>query len=205
MLYILPNLCTTASLFCGFMGIVNAIAENFENAALMILLPCFFDILDGRIARLTDTCSDFGAQYDSLVDIVALGVTPGILVYSLTADAYGWNTVIASFLFWTCSALRLARFNVQLNQVKATKSFVGLPMTTSAATIAMVVLFYSHSRTLINLDIQKGIIVFTTCAISILMVSSIPYNSPKPQRSQIYHEKEVPSRALDSVYCCGRE
>src|SRR5512139_3217304 len=125
--YIVPNLFTTANLFAGFFGIVSAIDGKFELAAMAILVSCVFDILDGKVARLTKATSRFGVEYDSLADLVAFGVGPGILIYLYGLKDFerlGW---LAAFVFVACGALRLARFNVQV-EVSSKKYFTGLPI-----------------------------------------------------------------------------
>ncbi|MGH7831115.1 MAG: CDP-alcohol phosphatidyltransferase family protein, partial [Candidatus Binatia bacterium] len=109
-IYILPNMITTASLFCGFFSIVNSINGEYLRAAWMILLAGVFDLLDGRVARLTRTHSDFGIEYDSLCDLASFGLAPAILAYTWTLhhfNQFGWA---AAFLFFACGALRLAAF-----------------------------------------------------------------------------------------------
>ncbi len=116
--YILPNLLTTASLFCGFYGIVASLQQDFHRAALAVLASFFFDGLDGRIARATRTTSQFGVEYDSLADLVAFGVTPAVMAMSWALTPSGRLGWLAAFLYTACGALRLARFNVQIAQIQ---------------------------------------------------------------------------------------
>ena len=112
-IYLLPNLCTTGSLFFGFYSIVHAIGHDYYRASMAIFISAIFDLLDGRIARITRSESDFGVEYDSLVDLASFGLAPGVLIYTWSLQGFqkfGW---IASFLFFACGALRLARFNCQ--------------------------------------------------------------------------------------------
>src|SRR4029077_6332243 len=129
--YILPSLFTSAGLFAGFYSIIATLGHQFRLAAIMILLAQLCDILDGRVARLTRAMSSFGIQYDSLADLVAFGVAPGILVYQWALRGFGrWGWLAAS-LYVACSALRLARFNVQIGSVEK-RHFLGLPTPAAA-------------------------------------------------------------------------
>ncbi|HQN17953.1 MAG TPA: CDP-diacylglycerol--serine O-phosphatidyltransferase [Syntrophobacteraceae bacterium] len=175
--YILPNLFTTANLFSGFFGIVSAINGKFEIAAIAILVSCLFDILDGKVARLTKATSRFGVEYDSLADLVAFGVGPGLLVYLWALRPFGRLGWLAAFLFVACGALRLARFNVQSGTVSS-KYFVGLPIPGGATMIATTVLFlYGWEISSPHL-LGIPLLVFTYL-LGFLMVSTIPYNSFK--------------------------
>jgi CDP-diacylglycerol--serine O-phosphatidyltransferase len=174
--YILPNLMTTASLFCGFYALVAAIQNDFQRAALAVLASFFFDGLDGRIARATRTTSQFGVEYDSLADLVAFGVAPAVLAFmwALTdAGRLGW---LAAFLFTACGALRLARFNIQ-TQKGPLGHFRGLPIPAAAGFVATMVLFSGEMG--LAKDIPQWVVLVALYALSFLMVSSIPYQSFK--------------------------
>ncbi len=141
--YLLPNLFTTAGLMCGFYSAVATIDGEYRVAAIAILVALIFDALDGRIARMTKTSSRFGAEYDSLSDLVAFGVAPGLLVYRWALDpwqAWGW---LAAVSYVVCGALRLARFNVQIGVIDK-QSFVGLPIPAAAAVIATTIMMYYY-------------------------------------------------------------
>jgi len=175
-IYILPNLVTTASLFCGFYAIIAAIQANFYQAALSILIAAVLDGLDGRIARITKTTSAFGVQYDSLCDLIAFGLAPGVLVFLWALkpfNRFGW---LAAFLYVVCGALRLARFNVQIGQ-KGTNYFVGLPIPAAACIVATTILFVFQ----IGGTGSTGylIILIMIYILSFLMVSTVPYPSFK--------------------------
>ena len=176
--YILPNLLTTASLFCGFLGIKYATDGQFESCALAILVSCLFDGLDGKVARLTGTCSAFGVEYDSLADLVAFGVTPAIMTYQWHLYHFGRLGFMASFLLVACGALRLARFNVQAKNPNK-KFFVGLPIPATASTLATLVLF----TPLLPDDFAEKVLPVTCLimayALSFLMVSRVRYASFK--------------------------
>jgi CDP-diacylglycerol---serine O-phosphatidyltransferase len=175
--YIVPNLFTTANLFSGFFGIVNAINGKFEMAALAVIFSCVFDILDGKVARLTKATSRFGVEYDSLADLVAFGVGPGLLVYLWALRPFGRLGWLAAFLFVACGALRLARFNVQVGTVSS-KYFVGLPIPGAAMMIATTVLFLDGWEVSSPHLLGVPLLVFTYL-LGFLMVSTIPFNSFK--------------------------
>jgi len=110
-IYLLPNLITTGALFSGFYSIIASMTGDLEQAAIAIVIAGFLDSLDGRIARLTNTQSEFGVQYDSLSDLVAFGVAPAVLMFSWTLNDLGKIGWFVAFLYMACAALRLARFN----------------------------------------------------------------------------------------------
>ncbi|MCL2658473.1 MAG: CDP-diacylglycerol--serine O-phosphatidyltransferase [Betaproteobacteria bacterium] len=134
-IYILPNLFTTAALFGGFYAIVQAMKGNFEYAAIAIFVAMVFDGLDGRVARLTHTQSDFGAEYDSLSDMVSFGVAPSLVVYEWALKGMGKLGWIAAFIYCAGAALRLARFNTNIDVVDK-RYFQGLPSPAAAALVA---------------------------------------------------------------------
>ncbi len=140
-IYVLPNLFTTASLFAGFYSIVASIQEKYFVAAIAILVSLVFDGLDGRIARFTNTTSKFGAEYDSLADLIAFGVAPSLLAYIWVMSSDGKMGWIAGFLFVACGALRLARYNIQIGIIES-KVFNGLPIPAAASVIATTVIFF---------------------------------------------------------------
>jgi len=175
--YVLPNLITTGGLFAGFYSIIASLRTDFETAAISILVAQVFDILDGRIARVTRSTSRFGIEYDSLADLVAFGVAPGILVYHWALQpwkSWGW---LAATLYVACGALRLARFNVQYDNVEK-RHFTGLPIPAAADVIAATVLmyFYLGGEGAAN---KRFILLLVTYALAGLMVSNIRYFSFK--------------------------
>jgi len=176
--YILPNLFTTASLFLGFMGMIWAIEGLYEYSALCILGSCLFDGLDGKVARLTNTTSEFGVQFDSLADLVAFGATPALTVYLWQLHTFGTLGLMASFLLIACGALRLARFNVQ-SAVTSKKFFVGLPIPAQASTLATLILFAPNlPENLVN-DVLPSVCLILVYVLSFLMVSTMRYASFK--------------------------
>ncbi len=174
--YLLPNLLTSASLFGGFYSIVASLDGKFEIAAIAILISALLDGLDGRIARLTGTTSKFGAEYDSLSDLVAFGLAPGLLIFTWALRPFGRYGWLAAFLYVVCGALRLARYNVQLSTVEL-KRFNGLPIPAAAALVASTVLlfFYIDGET-ISKHIAILILVYM---LAFLMVSNVKYYSFK--------------------------
>jgi CDP-diacylglycerol--serine O-phosphatidyltransferase len=140
-IYLLPNLFTSASLFCGFYSIIASFKEYFVSAAVAVLVAWIFDGLDGRVARLTNTTSKFGAEYDSLADVIAFGIAPSLLAYSWSLSIYGKLGWIVAFLFVLCGALRLARYNIQIGLIES-KVFNGLPIPAAAGVVATTIIFF---------------------------------------------------------------
>ncbi len=134
-IYVLPNLFTTAALFCGFFAIVQAMQGDFERAAVAIFIAMVLDGLDGRVARLTNTQSAFGAEYDSLSDMVSFGAAPALVMYEWALRDLGRLGWIAAFIYCAGAALRLARFNTTL-EVTDKRFFQGLPSPAAAALVA---------------------------------------------------------------------
>jgi len=174
--YILPNFFTTGNLFCGFWAIISVFQERFFYAAIAILLASVFDILDGKVARLSGATSKFGIQYDSLADLVSFGIAPALLAFSWALRPYGRFGWLAAFLFVVCGALRLARFNVQTSSGEV-KYFKGLPIPAAASMIALTILLYLR---LIETGWVKDIVILVMIYIlAFLMVSNIRYFSFK--------------------------
>lgn len=178
-IYILPNLLTTASLFAGFMGIIWTIQGNFEYCALAIFASCIFDSLDGKIARLTNTASEFGVQYDSLCDLVSFGVAPALMAYQWALKDFERFGLMACFLYLACGALRLARFNIQTNKGISKKYFVGMPIPGAACILASFLLFSSFwQEREVNIH-PEAICLVLVYLVAILMVSRVRYASFK--------------------------
>lgn len=174
-IYILPNLFTTAGLFFGFFAIIQATKGRFELAAMAIFIAMVMDALDGRIARMTNTTSDFGVEYDSLADVIAFGLTPALVVYEWILKGMGKLGWLAAFLYVAATALRLARFNTQ--KVTDKQFFQGLPCPAAAAVIASWVwMMYEY-------DIQGVALAWwswaITVATAVAMVSNVRYHSFK--------------------------
>lgn len=178
-IYILPNLLTTAALFCGYFAIVQAMNQNFEAAAIAIFVAMVFDGLDGRVARLTGTQSEFGVQYDSLSDMVSFGIAPALLAYQwalMDLNKLGW---IVSFIYCSGAALRLARFNTNVGIVDK-RFFQGLPSPAAAALIAgMVWVSTDNSFSPKDFFWLKAAACLLTFIGGISMVSNFPFWSGK--------------------------
>jgi CDP-diacylglycerol--serine O-phosphatidyltransferase len=174
--YLLPNLLTTAALFCGFYAIIASVNLLFEKAAIALFAGMVFDGLDGRVARLTNTQSEFGAQYDSLADMVTFGVAPAMLIYSWSLSSIGKVGWMVGFIWVACAALRLARFNVQIG-CAAKNYFTGLASPAAAATLASYVWLGSDVGIKgENLSILSALLAAILAG---LMVSSFRYPSFK--------------------------
>jgi len=175
-IYILPNLCTTASLFAGFYSMISAVNGDFVGAGVAILISGVFDFMDGKVARMTRTTSQFGLEYDSLSDLVAFGAAPALLVYLWALQPFGRLGWVAGFLFLACGALRLARFNVHA-LTRDGGHFQGLPIPAAAAMIATTVFLFNylgHSG-----PIRNHAVLFLIFALSFLMVSNFRFFSLK--------------------------
>lgn len=175
-IYLLPNVLTTAGLFAGFYAIVAAMKGNFEVAAIAVFVAMIFDSLDGRVARLTGTESEFGAQYDSLSDMMCFGVTPALVVYSWGLRYLGKFGWLAAFFYVAATALRLARFNTQLGQSDK-KYFIGLPCTAAAPVIAGMV-WVGTDFAIPGKRISE-VAAIVTIIIAMLMVSNVRFHSFK--------------------------
>lgn len=174
--YVLPNLITSASMFAGFYVIIASTDGNFVSAAWFILLSAILDGLDGKVARMTGTTSKFGVELDSLADVIAFGVAPGVLMYTWALKPFGKLGWLAAFLYVVCGALRLARFNVQVETVES-KRFVGLPIPAAACIVSTcVLLFYELGGTG---TIKKVSVVLLVFLLAYLMVSNVKYLSLK--------------------------
>ncbi len=174
--YLLPNLVTTGGLFAGFYGIVATMNGDYDLAAWFILISAVFDAMDGKVARMTGTTSRFGVEYDSLVDLVSFGVAPGLLMYSWALQSFGKFGWLAAFLYVVCGALRLARFNVQVDTVES-RRFVGLPIPAAAGMVASCVLLFYHLGG--TGTIKKVSVLLLIYVLAYLMVSNHSFNSFK--------------------------
>jgi CDP-diacylglycerol--serine O-phosphatidyltransferase len=175
LIFLLPNLFTASSIFAGVFSIISAVEGRYELAAWMILLSLLFDGLDGRVARLTHTCSRFGVEFDSLADIVAFGAAPAMLIYFYAGHDFGRFGIIASALFVIFGAIRLARFNVTTAKIEPSV-FIGVPIPTAAVFTALLVLLFEKYAALASWQI---VIPIEALLMSLLMVSNIRYPSFK--------------------------
>lgn len=181
--YLLPNFFTAASIFTGFYAIALALEGSFLASAWFIFLALIFDGLDGRVARMTNTASHFGIEFDSLADIVAFGVAPAFLMYLYVGEEYGRIGIVASALFIIFGAVRLARFNVTTSRIEPSV-FIGLPIPTAAIMIAIAVLLlerYPQYAEVKFLMLPLGMVL------AVLMVSNIRYPSFKKINFKSFH------------------
>ena len=180
-IYILPSVLTTFGMFAGFYSIISSINGEFTIAAISIMIAMMWDTLDGRVARLTNTQSAFGAEYDSLADLVSFGLAPALLVYEWSLYELGRFGWLAAFVYLACAALRLARFNTQVG-IADKRFFQGLPSPAAAGVIASMIwlkiwTFASFDSEVISLGYYLGAGITILCGI--LMVSNVRYYSFK--------------------------
>jgi len=179
-IYLLPNLITTAALFAGFYAIIAAMRGDFENAAAAIFFAMVLDGLDGRIARMTNTSSKFGAEYDSLADMVSFGVAPALVTFSWALGElgkFGWS---AAFIYVACAALRLARFNTKIDSADK-NYFTGLASPAAAAILASTV-WVCHDLGWVGNDLPHELAVLVgilTATVGFLMIANFQYYSFK--------------------------
>lgn len=178
--YLLPNLFTTGALFCGFYAVVAAMRGDFESAPIAILFALVFDGLDGRVARLTNTSSKFGAEYDSLADMVSFGVAPALVMLSWALGDLGKLGWAASFIYVACAALRLARFNTQVG-VSDQNYFTGLASPPAACIMGSSVWVFNDMGfygAQMPVELALAMVVLTTL-VAVLMVANVRYYSFK--------------------------
>lgn len=185
-IYLLPNLLTLGALFAGFYAIIAGMNGNFNAAGWAILIAAVLDGLDGRVARMTNTQSAFGAQFDSLADMVSFGVAPALIVFSWTLSSIGNAGWAASFIFMSCAALRLARFNVQLGTVDK-RFFMGLQSPVAAGLVTFVV-WVAYKYGIEPGVWLSGATAVLTAFVGLLMVSNYRYYSFK----EIHFKGTVP-------------
>lgn len=173
--YLLPNFFTAASIFTGFYAISLGLYQEFVTAAWFIFLALILDGLDGRVARLTNTASHFGVEFDSLADIVAFGVAPAFLLYLYVGEEYGRIGIVVSALFIIFGAVRLARFNVTTSRIEPSV-FIGLPIPTAAIMISIAILVLERYP---QMSAYKVLMLPLAVVLALLMVSNIRYPSFK--------------------------
>ncbi|MEJ2108850.1 MAG: CDP-diacylglycerol--serine O-phosphatidyltransferase [Acidobacteriota bacterium] len=172
--FILPSLFTVGNIFCGYFAILSSTHGNYDNAAYAIGIAIVLDMIDGRIARLTNSSTEFGLQLDSLADVISFGIAPSVLalMWGLSAvdPRLAWT---AAFTFTICGAMRLARFNIQAEDLK---HFVGLPIPAAGGVVAAIVHFMQEP---IRNPIGAYLMVVVVFLLAYLMISTIRYSSPK--------------------------
>ena len=184
LMFVLPNLFTVSSIFCGVYSITLSSGEptgdNFYRAAVAIFFGSFFDAFDGRVARMTKTQSDFGVELDSLADVISFGVAPSILVYKWALSGMGTPGIVICSIYTACGAIRLARFNVLAHSEESTSRwFVGLPIPLAAGMLVSLVIALGHLRAPIAELVGTWPIAVLMLALSFLMVSTIRYRTFK--------------------------
>ena len=177
-IYLLPNLFTTAALFAGFYAIVQAMNQRFEHSAVAIVVAMVLDGLDGRVARLTHTQSEFGAEYDSLSDMVSFGAAPALVIYEWALKDLGRFGWIAAFVYCAGAALRLARFNTNIEVIDK-RFFQGLPSPAAAALVAGFIWLASDNKIPVSDYGIPWVAAFLTLYAGITMVSNVPFYSFK--------------------------
>lgn len=175
-IYLLPNLLTTSALFSGFYAIVSAMSDQYENAAIAIFVAMVLDGLDGRVARMTNTQSDFGAEYDSMADLVSFGMAPALVAYTWVLHDLGKVGWVISFIYVASAALRLARFNTQL-AVADKHFFTGLASPSAAAIVAGLIWTLVESE--VEPETVSWLVAVVVAASGLLMVSNVRYQSFK--------------------------
>ncbi len=191
-LFLLPNLVTLASVFCGFNAILilsqpSLNADSAGRAAVLLLFAMLFDLLDGRVARMTKTQSSFGIELDSLADVISFGVAPALLVYKSSLRHFGELGMLIAFLFVACGVIRLARFNVLAGAAKGEvakpgRTIVGLPIPPAAAGVIAIVVAQPRMPLDGPRDSYAQLSLGLTILLSLLMVSTIPFRSFKDLR-----------------------
>lgn len=178
-----PNLFTLANLFCGFYAIVVTSQGEFKRGALFVLAAAIFDTLDGFMARLTKSTSEFGVELDSLCDAVSFGVAPAYMLYKVYFFHYGDLGILLASLPALAGVMRLARFNVQVVSFEDKKFFKGLPIPSGALTIISYIIFYQE-RHIFQTNFEPALLIAVTIITSLTMVSTIKFdNLPKPTKT----------------------
>lgn len=175
-IYVLPNLLTTGNMFCGFFAIIYSIKSEFLIASFAIVAAAIFDLLDGRVARMTHSTSQFGQEYDSLSDLISFGVAPGLLLFLWALQPFGRMGWLASFFYVACGALRLARYNVQAEVVESKAYFQGLPIPMAAGIVASTVLAFDEMNWTAH---RSHVVLGIAFLLGFVMVSEFPYRSFK--------------------------
>lgn len=173
---LIPNILTTGNLFSGLTAVVLVFHDRLETAAIAILIAMVFDVLDGTSARLTDSTSEFGVEYDSLSDLISFGLAPGFLIYVWVLESPGMLGAAIMFAYVACGALRLARFNVMMSSGE--RFFTGLPIPAAAGFIATFYIFNAHIGHLPE-SILPSVVIVLSLLMAFLMVSTVKYRSVK--------------------------
>ena len=185
--FFLPNTFTALNMGCGFIAILHGFHGEFYKACMFIVLGALFDSVDGRVARMTNTQSSFGEQFDSLSDLVSFGVSPAMVYYFRFLSDSGRPGMVAAFFFMLCGALRLARFNANIGHVKS-DYFQGLPIPGGACAVVSMILISLNIPEIVNMKpLTVGYVLFYAA----LMISNIPFPSFKKSEWVSKHKKQV--------------
>lgn len=185
--FFLPNSFTALNLGCGFVAILYGFQGDFYKACMLIFLAAIFDSVDGRVARITNTQSSFGEQFDSLSDLISFGLSPAIIYYFRFLSEAGRPGMVAAFFFALCGALRLARFNANIDKNKS-DYFQGLPIPSGAlAAVGMIMVSLHFPAVMDMLPVTLGYLLFYAA----LMISNIPFPSFKNSEKVKKHKKQV--------------
>ena len=185
--FFLPNTFTALNIGCGFVAIMFSMQGEFYKAAMLIILGAVFDSVDGRVARMTGTQSAFGEQFDSLSDLISFGMAPSIIFYNKFLMSSGRIGMVVAFLFLLCGALRLARFNANINRIQS-DYFQGLPIPGAAAALIAFILISAEFPDLLH---KKVIAIPYILFYSILMISNAPFPSFKKSEMVRKHKKKI--------------
>lgn len=183
--HLIPNILTTGNLFSGLASVLFVYHGRFEAAAIAILIAMVFDVLDGTSARLTDSTSEFGVEYDSLSDLISFGLAPGFLIYVWALKSPGMLGAAIMFAYVACGALRLARFNVTGSSGDS-RFFMGLPIPAAAGFISTFYIFDKHIGHLSEV-VLPYVVIAVSLLLSFLMVSTVKYRSMKQLKFQGQH------------------
>jgi CDP-diacylglycerol--serine O-phosphatidyltransferase len=175
-IYLLPNMMTTAAMFAGFYAVIAGMNGQFEAGAIAIFIAMVFDGLDGRVARMTNSCSAFGAEYDSLSDMVSFGLAPALLMYQWALHDFGKVGWLIAFIYTVGAALRLARFNTQVG-IADKRYFQGLPSPAAAALLAGLVWMVETNH--IQTGLEPFVAIILTLFSGVMMVSNVRFHSFK--------------------------
>ncbi|MCO4792486.1 MAG: CDP-diacylglycerol--serine O-phosphatidyltransferase [Bacteriovoracaceae bacterium] len=185
--FFLPNSFTALNMGCGFVSILLSYQGKFYYGCMILLLGAIFDSVDGRVARMTGTQSQFGEQFDSLSDLISFGMAPAFLLYNRFLIDYGRIGIIIAFIYLLCGALRLARFNANISKVSAS-FFQGLPIPSGAICTVGLVLLSTEFESIIN---YAPFLMVYIVMIAVLMISNVPFNSFKDSDTIRKHKKAV--------------
>ena len=200
-MYLLPSLFTVGNIFCGYVSIVQATMGHLELASLLILIAALLDALDGRVARMTGTSSEFGLQFDSIADVVSFGVAPAVLAFSWSLSSFGRVGWGVSFLFVICGALRLARFNLHSPHLDR-RFFIGMPIPAAAFIVASTIYAHPNPPDPDADPFIGGMLLLLVLLVSVLMVSRVKYHSFKDldlKSRKSYKYLLIPAAALTAI------